>query len=291
MTLPVHREAEPSYLSSEAADQNFRGFLNLGIIILVVSNFRLILDTVRNHGFMLGSNLRHFSNLPQHWRDDPWHDFPFITGFALNFAFLLVAYLIELGLSRRPKPVLQESLGMSLHYVNAHSALLIPMYICWNYIDEPAVGAILLLHATITWMKLVSYVLANEDYRLAPVKSDDMLLHALVQNLDNDEEALQYPDNVTLKNILYFWCAPTLTYQIAFPKTPRVRLWRVAAIVFRILVCVALYTFLVIQVVQPTLAQLVRDLESTHGTYTLGILGEYWYVGPECMLRVARSNL
>ena len=84
--------------------------------------------------------------------------------------------------------------------------------------------------------------------------------------------------NVTLGNLLYFWCAPTLTYQIAFPKSPRVRLWRVAAILFRIIVCVTLFTFLLVQVVQPALADLVKDLEATHGTYTLGILGEYWYV-------------
>lgn len=269
----MHREAEPSYLSSEAPVQNLRGFLNLGIIILVVSNFRLILGTVRLHGFVLGSTMMRFQELPSDWKDDPWQNFPFFTGCALNLVFLVVAFLIEKCLCHRPKPILQESLGVSLHHLNAHSSLFVQLYICWYYIEAPAIGAVMLLHATITWMKLISYVLANEDYRNSP--SDDVLA-ALVKNLDNNEEALQYPENITFGNLLYFWCAPTLTYQIAFPKTPRVRLHRVANLLFRIVVCVALATFLVVQVVQPALGQLIKDLESTSGTYTLGILGEYW---------------
>ena len=40
---PMHRTSAPSYLSAEAPVQNYRGFFNLGIILLVVSNFRLIL--------------------------------------------------------------------------------------------------------------------------------------------------------------------------------------------------------------------------------------------------------
>lgn len=38
---PMHRSSEPSYLSDEAPMQNYRGLLNLGLIILVFSNFRV----------------------------------------------------------------------------------------------------------------------------------------------------------------------------------------------------------------------------------------------------------
>jgi len=41
---PMHRASAPSFLSAEARSQNYRGFFNLAIIILVVSNFRLILS-------------------------------------------------------------------------------------------------------------------------------------------------------------------------------------------------------------------------------------------------------
>lgn len=42
---PMHRSSAPSFLSSEAQTQNYRGFFNLAMIILIVSNFRLILNS------------------------------------------------------------------------------------------------------------------------------------------------------------------------------------------------------------------------------------------------------
>jgi hypothetical protein len=54
---PMHREAAPSYLSEEAPVQNYRGLFNLAVIILAVSNARLILDTIRQHGFFLDNVL------------------------------------------------------------------------------------------------------------------------------------------------------------------------------------------------------------------------------------------
>jgi len=79
-----------------------------------------------------------------------------------------------------------------------------------------------------------------------------------------------------IRNMFYFWFAPTLTYQIAFPKYPGIRLWRMGGILFRMVIVVALFTFLAAQVVSPALDSLVSDLEATHGTYTTGILAEYW---------------
>jgi len=34
---------------------------------------------------------------------------------------------------------------------------------------------------------------------------------------------VQYPDNLTVKDIIYFWFAPTLCYELNFPKMERVR--------------------------------------------------------------------
>ena len=42
---PMHRSSAVSFLSAEAPNQNYRGFLNLAFIILVVSNFRLMLHS------------------------------------------------------------------------------------------------------------------------------------------------------------------------------------------------------------------------------------------------------
>lgn len=43
---------------------------------------------------------------------------------------------------------------------------------------------------------------------------------------DDDEDVaklVQYPENLSYKDLLYFLCAPTLCYELNFPRTSRVR--------------------------------------------------------------------
>ncbi|CAB9524996.1 Diacylglycerol O-acyltransferase 1 [Seminavis robusta] len=273
---PMHVKAAPSFLSSEAPVQNYRGLFNLAMILLVVSNFRLILDTIRTHGLALTHTKSYLSHLYNHYSEDPFHEFPVMSGFLLLQGFLVGAFGIEWLLSRNK---LSEALGMTLHHVNTHATLLSCISIVWNQIENPAVGAALLLYATITWMKLISYACANEDYRLAMKSGDVHAIEArlaLLNNLEPDDESISYPMNITLGNIYYFWLAPTLTYQIAFPRTPRVRMKRVFGILLGMIACAALFTFLVAQIVNPALKLLVIDLKKTNGVYTPGILAEYW---------------
>jgi diacylglycerol O-acyltransferase 1 len=82
--------------------------------------------------------------------------------------------------------------------------------------------------------------------------------------------------NVTCGNLYYFWLAPTLTYQIAFPKTPRVRPLRVVGILIRMIMTLSLFTFFMAQIVTPSLDNLLRDLEASGGRYTYSILADYW---------------
>ena len=37
------------------------------------------------------------------------------------------------------------------------------------------------------------------------------------------QELVQYPDNLTVSDIYYFWLAPTLCYELNFPRSGRVR--------------------------------------------------------------------
>ena len=317
---PMHRIAEPSYLSYEAsAVQNYRGFFNLLIIILIVSNVRMIVGSIRNHGFILKLNdiLTYLYELPSNIMNhpDPWSEFPFISSFLLQLLFIFMAYSIEVLLSKQY--IRSEWFGILLHHINGHSALLIPIWIVWNYIDRPPVAAILLLHATTTWMKIISYFLANQDYRLAlklriasevsttrssplsksksnghlnremdtsqnsgsgPIVQNphEATLLSLVQNLDENEMSIAYPQNITLRNLLYFWCCPSLTYQIAFPKTKRRRYLYICGIIMRMIVSFTLFTFIGAQIVHPTLQGLLNDLEATKGTYTFHMMAEYW---------------
>lgn len=266
---PMHRAAEPSFLSDEAPSQNFRGLLNLALIVLVVSNFRLILDTVQTHGFVL-ANVRGIDL--EEWRHAPLTVSPFLSGAALLVLSILLGCVIENLLSRKH---VGEWLGMILHLANANVlAFLMPAWIVWTLIDRPAVGAFLLVHATITWMKLISYAHANSDYRTSPESHTATL--ALLKDLDAGSSEISYPKNVTLGNIFYFWLAPTLTYQMVFPRSPQIRLTKVAGILFRLVVAIAFLLFLVAQVISPNLDNLLKELEiSGDAVFSWHIFGDY----------------
>jgi hypothetical protein len=224
---PVHRTAAPSVLSAEAPTQNYRGLFNLGIIILIVSNFRLVLNSgeslewsvtikcffgfcallfnihthpslhsslahllfiVQNHGFVLAD----FSGAAT-ISLDTWEQFPFLSGLLATQAFLLAAFLTEWLLGKRG---LYEPVGMLLHQLNAHISFAVCVFIVWNFIEKPAVGGVLLLVGAITWMKLISYALANQDYRQTKKnKEKDSFKAALaiIDNLDANDWNIEYP--------------------------------------------------------------------------------------------------
>jgi hypothetical protein len=182
---PMHRAAAPSYISDFTRGTNYRGLFNLAIIILVVSNFRLLLDGIMSHGFVLGKILD-----LSHFPDAPLVDAPFVSGLVLLHLFLVCSLCIEKLLS---KGKLREGFGQFLHLIVANASLIVPIIIIWYHIESPLNGSFLLLLATITWMKLISYMHANMDYRLAPEQDTFKATIALIQDLDEDEANLSYP--------------------------------------------------------------------------------------------------
>mmetsp|Transcript_28427 Transcript_28427/g.60207 ORF Transcript_28427/g.60207 Transcript_28427/m.60207 type:complete len:777 (+) Transcript_28427:167-2497(+) len=264
---PMHRQASPSYLSPEGSEgQNYRGLFNLLMIILFVSNFHMLLDTAKQHG----STFDKLAALEGFW-EAPLADFPFVSGLLVVQAFVVGAYSIEKMLSRG---WVGERLGMTLHVINTNASLGVAMAIVWCLIDHPVVGAILIMHATITWLKLISYVHANYDYRATSLDKHKVTL-ALVKDLDEEGLEASYPENVTLGNIYYFWLAPTLTYQIAFPRSPFVRWTKVVILTLHLFLSATLVAFFAAQVVAPNLDSLVRDLEANRGMVRTQVIGDY----------------
>ena len=104
--------------------------------------------------------------------------------------FIVVAFVIEKCLAYKQ---LYNPVGMILHQINAHSSFAVSIWIVWNFIDSPAVGGCLMLNAAITWMKLLSYALANEDYRVSGKTKDAEATLAAVDNIDSVDWNIEYP--------------------------------------------------------------------------------------------------
>ena len=146
--------------------------------------------SVQHHGFVFADLSDKVMNVSL---DTLLEQLPFAAGMIMLQGFLVTAFIIEWLLSRK---ALYEPIGMILHHFNAHSSLACSIVIIWNHIETPAVGGCLMLNSIIIWMKLISYFLANEDYRLSS-KSKEGDSHqatlALIDNLDSEDFDIAYP--------------------------------------------------------------------------------------------------
>jgi diacylglycerol O-acyltransferase-1 len=181
------------------------------------------------------------------------------------------AFLTEYSLSQQK---ITERTGLICHSFASSLALLVPLVIVWKHIDQWILGNLLMTLSIVTWMKLISYAHANSDYRkMATHKKNTM---ALILDVDPEEASIEYPDNITFWNLCYFWMAPTLTYQIVYPRTPSPIRWaKVAGIILRLVVAICFEAFLLAQVIFPALENLTYHLEQTGGKFTASIFIDY----------------
>ena len=188
---------------------------------------------------------------------------------------VLAAYLIEraavrgsLGpLDERRVGLIYRSVGVgSLHIVNCSLTLVAPCALVWCQRNlGGSGGGVLLLIASVTlFLKLTSWAHVHHDLRLADRESQsldaddyDGRLAKFASNVD-DAEHVHYPNNVTLPNLLYFIVAPTLCYQTAFPRSPRVRPGYLLSLSLRLLVLGTLLPAAVVQFMVPLLEEASR---------------------------------
>jgi diacylglycerol O-acyltransferase-1 len=103
------------------------------------------------------------------------------------------------------------------HSVNAVANLYIATKYVYYDIYHPGIGTLCELHAVIVFLKCASYALTNRDLRhayLHPKQADP---------LPELYKECPYPLNINMKNLCYFWWAPTLVYQPVYPRTDKIR--------------------------------------------------------------------
>lgn len=234
---PCHRPRD-SLFSWSSGFHNFTGLVNWGFLLLTMSGFRLLLENLLKYGI----------------RVDPFQWFIVLTGrdegagvpsiilLLYSIVPVLICLLIERGLSLN---IIQEGAGMFAHIVNIIVLVLIPMVIIHvNGNDFSLIGAMAVcFHYSILFMKLWSYIQVNiwcrNDLNDIPAKSRNRsqsitiaelqeerngIYTASIHKTDSDvAPIIKYPDNLTVKDLAYFLCAPTLCYELNFPRTNRIR--------------------------------------------------------------------
>ncbi|KAI1337910.1 diacylglycerol O-acyltransferase [Xylariaceae sp. FL0016] len=229
----VHSKACPSTLSHDTKESpSFIGFRNLMVIVLVVGNLRLVIENMQKYGNLICLTCHDFR---QH--DLLWGLFLYIT----VPCHLFIAYSFEWYAAKQARvskaraasrdgtasPTIDQAAVFqatwktvfTLHICNASIALAANTWAVYNKIHHPLIGTITELHIIIVYMKVLSYALTNRDLRhayLHPVKGELAALPELYKHCP-------YPNNITMRNLSYFWWAPTLVYQPVYPRTDKIR--------------------------------------------------------------------
>lgn len=294
-TAAVHTKSRPSTLSHDTTETpSFLGFRNLGIIVLIAGNLRLLIENIQKYGVLICVRCHDFRRQDLHVG---------IVLYTLVPCCLLVAYLIELfaayeartqrlrdfnsrernangddhgskgesgnhkhqgkDSSASPTEDQQARFNMTwyiiaaLHTLNITFALVVTSFVIYYYVNHPLIGTIVEMHAIIVWLKTASYALTNRDLRHA-------YLHPQAEEASAIPElygSCPYPENVTLGNLGYFWWAPTLIYQPVYPRTEKIRwlfvLKRVGEVVG---LCVVMWV-LSAQYAAPTLQNSLKALK------------------------------
>lgn len=290
----LHSKSRPSTLSHDApATPSFLGFRNLGLIVLIAGNLRLLIENIQKYGVLICVRCHDFRKQDLQVG---------IVLYTLVPCYLLIAYLIELFAAfeartqrlrmynRRKRSGSKGKDGDSdpdghakgkkdgttsptsdqqarfrrtwyfiagMHTCNITVGLLVTSWAVYYYVNHPLIGTIVEMHAIIVWLKTASYALTLRDLRHA-------YLHPQAGELEAIPElyhSCPYPENVTFGNLCYFWWAPTLIYQPVYPRTDKIRWLFVAKRVFEVVgLCVVMW-LLSAQYAAPTLQNSLRAWE------------------------------
>uniref|UniRef100_A0A674PA33 O-acyltransferase n=1 Tax=Takifugu rubripes TaxID=31033 RepID=A0A674PA33_TAKRU len=263
--LSCHK-TQDSLLSSASGYNKYRGILNWCVVMLVLSNARLFLENLLKHGILVDpiQVVSLFLNDPYRW--------PAACLVIVANVFVLVALYTERQLS---KGSFSERLGFLVHAINMGVLITFPAAVVLLLPSvTPVGGASALSIYTILFLKLYSY----KDVNLWCRELSSIKVKKLSRSLSCESQTqahVSYPGNLTIRDMYYFVFAPTLCYELNFPRSPSVRvgflLRRLCEMLFFTQVLVALAQ----QWMVPIIRSSMKPLEVPN--HLLWLMFFYWF--------------
>ncbi|BFZ13484.1 hypothetical protein BsWGS_16523 [Bradybaena similaris] len=219
---PIH-SATDSLFSTSSGFTNYYGILNLCLILLVLGNARLFLENIIKYGILINLSFTDwFVAEPYNW-----------PNLALTLSlgiYPAVALATEKALA---KEWISNRTGVVIYIINLTVLLFLPAIVI--YILHPVIvfSLFTLGNVTTCFLKLISYAHVNywcrehqaatKMQRRKSSGSSPQSPDTAKANGDTAEQAQSYPDNLNIKDLTYFMCAPTLCYELNFPRSARIR--------------------------------------------------------------------
>uniref|UniRef100_A0A674E0F8 O-acyltransferase n=1 Tax=Salmo trutta TaxID=8032 RepID=A0A674E0F8_SALTR len=233
---------QESLLSSASGYSNYRGILNWCVVMLVsASLYGILVDPIQVVSLFL---------------KDPY-SWPAPCLVIVSNVFIMAALYTERRLS---VGTISETTGTFLYLVNLTTLLCFPSATVLTLTSmTPAGGVFALGVYTILFMKLYSYKDVNmwcreirhTKARPSVAQSNGSAVHAHVS----------YPGNLTHRDIYYFVFAPTLCYELNFPRSPRIRKSFLLRRLFEMLFFIQLLIGLVQQWIVPTIQNSMKPFQ------------------------------
>uniref|UniRef100_A0A7N6B9K2 O-acyltransferase n=1 Tax=Anabas testudineus TaxID=64144 RepID=A0A7N6B9K2_ANATE len=197
---------QESLLSSASGYSNYRGILNWCVVMLVLSNARLFLENIIKYGILVDP-----IQVVSLFLKDPY-SWPAAWLITASNVFILASLYIE---RRLAVGTISEMTGLILHFLILTSMLVFPAAIVLTVTSMTPVGGVLSLGVyTVFFLKLYSYQDTNRWCReIRQAKAFFVCLFVLLFCLF----CLSFLD------MYYFLLAPTLCYQLNFPRSSRIR--------------------------------------------------------------------
>uniref|UniRef100_A0A8C1XS50 O-acyltransferase n=1 Tax=Cyprinus carpio TaxID=7962 RepID=A0A8C1XS50_CYPCA len=212
---------QESLLSSNSGYSNYRGILNWCVVMLVLSNARLVLENLIKYGILVDpiQIISLFLKDPYSW--------PALCLIIVSNVFIMAALYIERKLS---VGTISECTGTFLHCINLAALLFVPAATVLSVSSMTPVGGVMALGVfTVLFLKLYSYRDVNKwcrESRRAKARTLSRSHSCPSVHKANGTAGythVSYPGNLTHRDIYYFIFVPTLCYELNFPRSPRIR--------------------------------------------------------------------
>ncbi|XP_052755549.1 diacylglycerol O-acyltransferase 1 isoform X1 [Galleria mellonella] len=242
---PCHKPRD-SLFSWSSNFTNFTGLVNWGFLLLFIGGFRLFLENLIKYGLRVNP-IEWFIVLTGYSEGQEGlnRQYPAVVLLIFCVVPTVLGLLIEKGIA---VGILSESIGIFLQVTNILFVITLPVIVLYFKGDDFSfVGTTTVCFVyLILFLKLWSYSQTNHWCRNAfkgktsKTKLRRQSLSApnwnALNNAEHDQTVedeksdaavaaglVKYPDNLTLKDLFYFILAPTLCYELNFPRTSRIR--------------------------------------------------------------------
>ncbi|XP_051526939.1 diacylglycerol O-acyltransferase 1a isoform X1 [Myxocyprinus asiaticus] len=256
--LSCHKLQE-SLLSSDSGYSNYRGILNWCVVMLVLTNARLFLENLIKYGILVDP-----IQVVSLFLKDPY-SWPALCLIIVSNVFIMAALYTERRLSVGS---FSEGTGTFLHFANLATLLCFPAATVLTVTSmTPVGGAVALGVYTVLFLKLYSYRDINKwcrETRHAKARTLSRShsfpsLHRANGTTANTH--VTYPGNLTHRDMYYFIFAPTLCYELNFPRSPRIRKRFLLRRLFEMLFLIQLMVGLIQQWMVPTIQNSMKPFQ------------------------------